>query len=173
MVPNLNDKKNYVIHIKALNQALKHGLILEKVHRVIELNQSAWLKPYIDFNTQLRTQAKNDFEKDFFKLMNNSLFGKTMENIRKHKDIKLIINRESYLKTVMKPYPIASSSKVDPITFKATPLTFTQPHWNPIHFTETPSNGPQPHWILLKTPSEKLGKLIPPRDTGDNLLLKI
>ena len=66
LVPNLYDKKNYVIHIKASNHALKHGLILEKVHRMIEFNQSAWLKPYIHFNTKLRTEANNDFEKDFF-----------------------------------------------------------------------------------------------------------
>ena len=103
LVPNLNDKKNYVIHIKALNQALKHVLILEKVHRVIDFNQSAWLKPYIDFNTQLRTQAKNDFEKDFFKLMNNFVFCKTIENIRSRKDIKLVTNKESFIKTVRKP----------------------------------------------------------------------
>ena len=73
LVPNLYDKKNYVIHVRALNQALKHGLILERVHRMIEFDQSAWLKPYIDISTQLRTQTKNNFEKDFFKLMNNSV----------------------------------------------------------------------------------------------------
>ena len=72
LVPNLRDKKSYVIHIQALAQALKHELILDRIHQAIEFNQSAWMKPYIDFNTQLRTNAKNDFEKDFFKLMNNS-----------------------------------------------------------------------------------------------------
>ena len=89
-------------HIKVLKKDLKHGLILEKVHRVIEFNQNAWLKPYIDFSTQLRTQAKNVFEEDFFKLMNDSVFAKTMDNVRKDKDIKLVTNRESHLKTVMK-----------------------------------------------------------------------
>ena len=103
LVPNLYDKRNYVIHMRALNQALKHGLILKRVHHLIEFDQSAWLKLYINFNTQLRTQAKNDFEKDFFKHMNNSVFSKMMENIRKHKDIKLVTNTKDYLKNVMKP----------------------------------------------------------------------
>ena len=103
LVPNLRDKKNDVIHIRALDQALTHRLVLERIHRAIKFNQSDWMKPYIDFNTQLRTLATNDFGKDFFKLMNNSVFGKTMENIRKHRNIKLVTNKAQYLKTIMKP----------------------------------------------------------------------
>ena len=86
----VQDKEKYVIHILALKQALNHGLILKKVHRVIEIRQEAWLKPYIEMNTKLTTMAKNNFEKDFFKLMNNSVFGKTMENVRNHRDIELV-----------------------------------------------------------------------------------
>ena len=90
LVCNIQDKENYVVHIRALKQALNHGLILKKVHKVIQFNQKAWLKPYIDMNTKLRTDAKNDFEKDFFKLINNAVFGKTVENLRKHREIKLV-----------------------------------------------------------------------------------
>ena len=87
-----------MIHIAAL----EHRLVLDNVHRVIEFDQSAWLAPYNVFNTQLQTRVKNNFMKDFFKLMNNSVFGKMMENIRKHRDINLVTN-EVYLKRVMKP----------------------------------------------------------------------
>ena len=103
LAPNLKDKKGYVVHIKALNQALKQNLRLKKVHRVIEFQQSKWMKAYIMLNTRLRKDAKNKFEKDFFKLMNNSVFGKTMENIRNHKDMKLVTSDKKYLKYVMKP----------------------------------------------------------------------
>ena len=86
-----------------MNQSLQHGLRLDRIHQGIEFDQSPWLKTYIDFNTQLRTAATNDFEKDFFKLMNIPVFGKTMENIRKHRNIKLVTTEEKYLCTVMKP----------------------------------------------------------------------
>ena len=90
LVCNPSNKKKYVTHINSLKQALNHGLKLKKIHRVIEFNQKDWLKPYIDINTELRKAAKNDFGKDLFKLMNNSVFGKTMENIRKHRETKLL-----------------------------------------------------------------------------------
>ena len=99
LVCNLHNKKNYVAHINVLKQALDHGLKLRKVHRVIEFDQEAWLKKYIDFNTDLRMKATNDF----FKLMNNAVFGKTMENVRKHRDIKLVRTDKKRNKLVSEP----------------------------------------------------------------------
>ena len=103
LICNVFNKKKYVVHINALKQALNHGLKLKKIHRVIEFNQEAWLKPYFDMNTELRKAAKNDFEKDLFRLMNNSVFGKTMENIRKHRDIKLVTTDKKRSKLVSEP----------------------------------------------------------------------
>ena len=87
---NLDDKKYYTIHISALKQALNHGLKLETVYNAISFSQDAWLKPYIDRNTEFRMNAANEFEKDYYKLLNNSFYGKTMENVRKHRDIRLV-----------------------------------------------------------------------------------
>ena len=81
LLANLRDITEYVIHIRNLKQALSHGLVLKNVHTVIEFNQNTWLKPYIDMNTDLRKKAKNDFEKDFSKLMNNAVFGKNMGTV--------------------------------------------------------------------------------------------
>ena len=103
LVCNLDDKNNYVVHINVLKQALDHGLKLRKVNRVIEFDQEAWLKEYIDVNIELRKKASNDFEKDFFKLMNNAVLGKTMENVRKHGDIKLVKTDKKGNKLVSEP----------------------------------------------------------------------
>ena len=118
------------MHIRVLIQVLNHGLVFKKVHRVIQFNQKDWLKPYIDMNTKLRKEAKNDFEKDFFKLMNNSVFGKTMENVRKHRDIKLVTTDEKRNKLVSEPnYHTTKrfSKNLLAIEMKKTKLKMNQP----------------------------------------------
>ena len=103
LVCSVKDKEKYVVHIRTLKQALNPGLILKRIHRVNQFNQKSWLKPYIDMNTKLKKEAKNEFEKHFFKLMNNSILRKIMENVRKHIDIKLVITDEKRSKLVSEP----------------------------------------------------------------------
>lgn len=89
LILNLYDKLNYVLHYRTLKLVLKNGVQLKKLGRVLKFHQSDWLKPYITLNTTERTRAKNEFEKNFFKLMSNAIYGKTLENVRDRVDIKL------------------------------------------------------------------------------------
>ena len=103
LIPNLRDKTKYVIHYKNLIQCLRAGMKLKKIHSGIKFVESEWMKPYIDKNTNLRAMTKNNFEKDFYKLMNNSVFGKTMENLRNRVDVRLVNTKEKLRKLVAKP----------------------------------------------------------------------
>ena len=99
LVTNLNVKAGSFIHIRNFKPALNHGLILKQVHSAIKFNQKAWLKPYTDMKNEIGQKAENDFETDLFKLMNNAVFEKTMESVRKHRNIKLVTTkrRRNYL----------------------------------------------------------------------------
>ena len=97
-----------MLHYRNLRLYIDLGLKVKNVHRVSEFNQSSWLRQYIDFNTQKRTQTKNSFDKDFFKLMNNSVFGKTMENLRKREDVELVMDEKKLMKLTSKQTFVSS-----------------------------------------------------------------
>ena len=130
LIPNLRDKKKYVIHYKNLKQYLSLGLKLTTIHRGIKFEESRWLEKYIALNSKLRTAARNDFEKDFFKLMNNSAFGKTMENIRNRVDIELVNNKKQAEKLSANPnfnHCNIFSENLVAIHMKRTKLVFNKP----------------------------------------------
>ena len=130
LIPNLGDKKKYVLHYENLKQYLKLGLKLTHIHSGIKFKESPWLEKYISLNIKLRTEAKNEFEKDFFKLMNNSVFGKTMENIRNRVDIKLVNNKKQAEKLSAKPnfkHCNIFSEDLVAIHMKQTKLDFDKP----------------------------------------------
>jgi len=129
-IPNLNEKKKYVPHHKNLKQYLDLGLKLTKIHCGISFDEKAWLKPYIELNTNLRSKEQNEFEKDFFKLMNNSVFGKTMENIRNRVNIRLVNNQKSLKKCVVKPnfdHCTVFDENLVAVHMKKTELVFNKP----------------------------------------------
>ena len=103
LTSHFKSHKNYAIHYRNLRQCLEMGLRITKVHRGLIFNQSSWMAPYINKNTGLPKTAANSFEKDFFKLMNNSVFGKTIENIRKRQNIILVDNRDKAVKLSSRP----------------------------------------------------------------------
>ena len=98
LTPNLYSKKNYVLHYRNIKYYLSQGLILKKVHRILEFKQSPCMKPYIDFNTQKRMEETNEADKNLFKLLNNAVYGKTMENMRKRMKIRIIKTPKDFLK---------------------------------------------------------------------------
>ena len=102
LIPNLGDKTNYVVHYRNLQLYLLQ-LKLTKIHKILKFKQSDWMKISIDFNTEERRNAVNSFEKYFVKLMINSVFGKTMENLRKRISVKRVVNEKDYLKHTSKP----------------------------------------------------------------------
>ena len=130
LVPNLNNKTKYVVHHETLKLYLSLGLKMTRIHKAITFHESNWLAEYIDMNTNLRTLAKNDFVKDFFKLMNNSVFGKTMENIRNRVDVRLVNSKEKALKLIAKPnfhaFSIFSEDLIA-INMKKTKQVFNKP----------------------------------------------
>ena len=103
LIPNLGNKTKYVVHYGNLRLYLSLGMKLTKIHKVLKFKQSNWMKKYIEFNTKKRMCATNDFEKDFFKLMINSVYGKTMENLRKRPNVRFVNNKKDFLKYTSRP----------------------------------------------------------------------
>ena len=130
LIPNLWDKEKYVLHKKNLQLYLDLGLKLKYIHRGIKFDEQPWMKSYIELNTDLRTKGKNDFEKDFFKLMNNSVFGKTMENIRNRVDVRLVGNMAKAQKLIVKPnlkHWACFDENLIGVHLKRTKLVFNKP----------------------------------------------
>ena len=127
-----SDKKNYLVHYRMLKFYIRHGMIIDKVHNIILFKQSKWLEKYINFNTQKRNKAKNDFEKDFHKLLNNAFYGKTMENVRNRLKIKFI-KKDDYREIIKQQSKLTfngihkSYNNCDSYTFKQNEVLMNKP----------------------------------------------
>ena len=127
LAPNFYDKGKYVVHIENLQYYLQQGLVLKNVHRVVRYEQKEWLKPYIEHNTKLRQQAikdKDKFKKDYFKLMNNAFYGKTMENVRNRQNIQFCLNKKSFDKWTSSP--LFSFQGNNPLVFQEDGLSLVK-----------------------------------------------
>ena len=105
MICDWSDKKNYVVDYRMLKFYIRHGMVVDKIHNIISFKQSRWLEKFISFNTQKRNKAKNDFEKDFYKILNNAFYGKTMENVRNRLKIKFI-GKNGYREVIKQKYKL-------------------------------------------------------------------
>ena len=103
LIPNLKDKKKYIVHYITLKKYIEMGINVDKIHRVLSFDQCRWLKNYIDKNTIMRTLTTNKFKQEMYKLMNNAVFGKTMENVRKYRNVVFVRSEEKLKKLAAKP----------------------------------------------------------------------
>ena len=132
LICDFSDKKNYLVHYRMLKFYIRHGMIVDKIHNIISFRQSRWLEKYINFNTQKRNKAKNDFEKDFYKLLNNAFYGKTMENIRNRLKIKFI-KKDDYREIIKQQTKLTfngihkSYENCDSYTFKQNEVLMDKP----------------------------------------------
>ena len=132
LICDWSDKKNYLVHYRILKFYIRHGMVVDKIHNIISFKQSRWLEKYINFNTQKRNQAKNDFEKDFYKLLNNAFYGKTMENVRNRLKIKFI-KKDDYREIIKQQSKLTfngihkSYDNCDSYTFKQNEVLMDKP----------------------------------------------
>ena len=132
LICGCSDKKNYLVHYRMLKFYVRHGMIVDKVHNIISFRQSRWLEKYINFNTQKRNKAVNDFEKDFYKLLNNAFYGKTMENVRNRLKIKFV-KKNNYREIIKQQSKLTfngihkSYENCDSYTFKQNEVLMDKP----------------------------------------------
>ena len=162
LIPNLRDKERYIVYYRNLQLYLSLGLKLKKIHRALEFSQSSWLAEYIDFNTQKRAKAKNAFEQDFFKLANNSVFGKTMENKRKRCNIQLVTDPEKMLRLAARPTYVSHKifhENLVAVHYKQTKLVMDKPLYvgmSILELSKTLMYDKHYDYILPKYPDAKL-----------------
>ena len=162
LIPNLRDKEKYIVLYRNLQFYLSKGLKLKKIHRALEFSQSSWLAEYIDFNTKKRAKAKNPFEKDFFKLANNAVFGKTMENKRKRCNIQLVTDPEKMLRLAARPTYVSHKifhENLVAVHYRQTKLLMDKPLYvgmSILELSKTLMYDFHYNYILPKYPESKL-----------------